>query len=59
MLKPLAPGRHTVSIGANYGASNGDGYGDMQQNFEYVLDVGGATDLAVAAATRTGNNSRR
>jgi hypothetical protein len=47
MLKPMSPGRHTLSIGANYGAPDGDGYGNMRQNFEYVLDVGGATDLAV------------
>ncbi|GAB3347340.1 hypothetical protein [Lysobacter tyrosinilyticus] len=48
MLKPLSPGRHVVNIGANYGASGKGSYGHMQQNFEYVIDVGGATDLASA-----------
>jgi hypothetical protein len=40
MLKPLSRGRHTLQIGANY-AEGETGYGGMQQNFEYVLDVGG------------------
>jgi hypothetical protein len=40
MIKPLPRGRHTLVIGANYGAP-GTAYGDMNQNFEYVLDVGG------------------
>lgn len=43
LIKPLPPGRHTLSIGANYSA-DGDGYGHMVQNFEYVLHVGGLTD---------------
>lgn len=42
MLKPLPPGRHTLTIGANYGAP-GQAYGRMLQNFEYVLHVGGRT----------------
>lgn len=46
LLKPLTPGRHTISIGANYGAANSS-YGHMLQNFEYVLDVGGRTDLVM------------
>jgi hypothetical protein len=46
LLKPLPPGRHTISIGANYGAADSS-YGHMLQNFEYVLDVGGRTDLAM------------
>lgn len=49
LLKPLSPGRHTLSIGANYGSRDDEGYGHMQQNFEYVLDVGGRTDLALRA----------
>jgi hypothetical protein len=49
LLKPLAPGRHTISIGANYGAADSS-YGHMLQNFEYVLDVGGRTDLALRGA---------
>jgi hypothetical protein len=40
MIKPLSRGRHTLVVGANYGASHA-AYGDMNQNFEYVLDVGG------------------
>lgn len=48
LLKPLPPGRHTVTIGANY-ASDDDGYGRMVQNFEYVLHVGGRTDMANAS----------
>jgi len=43
MLKPLPPGRHTLTIGANY-ASDESGYGQMVQNFEYLLHVGGKTD---------------
>jgi hypothetical protein len=46
LLKPLPPGRHTISIGANYGAADSS-YGHMLQNFEYLLDVGGRTDLAM------------
>ena len=46
LLKPLKPGRHTLTIGANY-AAGGNGYGRMVQNFEYVLHVGGRTDLAM------------
>lgn len=44
LIKPLPPGRHTLTIGANYAADD-DGYGRMVQNFEYVLHVGGRTDL--------------
>lgn len=47
MLKPLPRGRHVLTVGANYG-DTGTGYGGMQQNFEYVLDVGGSTLLSVA-----------
>ena len=46
MLKPLPRGRHTISVGANYGAP-GQAYGDMTQNFEYELDVGGKTLLGM------------
>ncbi|MEP6634928.1 MAG: hypothetical protein ABJA62_12050 [Luteimonas sp.] len=46
MLKPLSRGRHTLTVGANYGAAE-KGYGAMQQNFEYVLDVGGPTLLGL------------
>ena len=41
MIKPLTRGRHILVIGANYGASAA-AYGGMNQNFEYVLDVGGS-----------------
>jgi hypothetical protein len=40
MLKPLPRGHHTIRVGANYGAP-GQAYGNMVQNFEYELDVGG------------------
>lgn len=45
LLPPMKPGRHTLVVGANYGrgAEDDDGYGNMVQNFEYVLDVGGPT----------------
>lgn len=47
MLKPLSRGRHTLTIGANYGAPHED-YGHMLQNFEYVLDIGGRTRMSQA-----------
>ena len=40
LFPPLSPGRHTLSVGANYDA-DGSGYGRMVQSFEYVLWVGG------------------
>jgi len=40
LFPPLPPGRHTLSVGANYDA-DGSGYGRMVQSFEYVLWVGG------------------
>ncbi|WP_457097628.1 hypothetical protein [Lysobacter sp. P5_B9] len=43
LIKPLPPGIHTLTVGANYAADE-DGYGRMVQNFEYVLHVGGRTD---------------
>lgn len=39
LLKPLPPGQHTLTIGANY-AADGSSHGRMVQNFEYVLHVG-------------------
>jgi len=39
LIAPLAPGRHTLTVGARYGAFGGSGQ-DMIQNFEYVLWVG-------------------
>lgn len=39
LIRPLAPGRHTIVVGANYGASDSQ-LGQMVQNFEYVLFVG-------------------
>ncbi|GHA83815.1 hypothetical protein [Cognatilysobacter bugurensis] len=44
LIKPLPPGRHVLSIGANYAAGEA-GYGEMVQNFEYDLHVGGWTNL--------------
>lgn len=43
MIKPLSRGRHTLSVGANYGTRQGGAYSGMQQTFEYVLHVGGET----------------
>lgn len=41
MLAPLSRGRHTLSVGANYGTGQGGAFSGMQQTFEYVLHVGG------------------
>jgi hypothetical protein len=49
MLAPLAPGRHTLTVGANYGAPD-QAFGHMLQNFEYVLYVGGHPLLSDARA---------
>lgn len=43
LLPPLSPGRHVLSIGANYAAPGDEGHGSMVQNFEYALDVGEPT----------------
>lgn len=43
LLPPLPPGRHVLSVGANYAVPGDDGYGSMVQNFEYALDVGEPT----------------
>jgi hypothetical protein len=43
VLPPLSPGRHMLSIGANYAAPGDNGHGSMVQNFEYTLDVGEPT----------------
>lgn len=39
LIPPLPAGRHTLVVGANYGAPEG-GFHRMVQNFEYVLTVG-------------------
>ena len=39
LLPPMPAGKHTISVGANYG-SKGAAFGNMRQNFEYVLHVG-------------------
>lgn len=52
LIKPLPPGRHTLTIGANYDAGD-DGYGRMVQNFEYVLHVGGRTEMALELPDRS------
>lgn len=39
LIPPLPAGRHTLAVGANYAAPDGDYY-RMSQNFEYVLWVG-------------------
>jgi len=46
LVAPLPRGRHTISVGANYGAKSG-GYHRMTQNFEYVLYIGDRTNFAV------------
>jgi hypothetical protein len=46
LIAPLPRGRHTITVGANYGAKSG-GYHDMTQNFEYVLHVGERTAFAL------------
>jgi hypothetical protein len=40
LLSPLPPGRHVLSIGANYQAPGDAAFGTMVQNFEYTLDIG-------------------
>ncbi|MFG6109606.1 hypothetical protein [Stenotrophomonas nematodicola] len=45
MLTPLPRGRHTLSVGANYGAPDGKAYSTMKQTFEYVLHVGGRSQM--------------
>lgn len=39
LIPPLSAGKHTIVVGANYGAPKG-GFHRMVQNFEYVLWVG-------------------
>lgn len=48
MIKPLSRGRHTIQVGANYGAPDTESYGHMQQTFEYVLHVGTRTQVTQA-----------
>ena len=58
LIGPLSPGRHTIRVGANYGASD-HGYGAMVQNFEYVLDVGGRVNIAAVSPLHPGPGGRR
>ena len=51
MLRPLSPGRHTLTIGANYGSPD-KSYGHMLQNFEYVLHIGARTLMSRAGRAR-------
>ena len=44
MLKPLPPGEHTLAIAAGYR----EGARQAMQNFQYTLEVQGATDAASA-----------
>jgi hypothetical protein len=46
LIPPLSMGKHTIVVGANYGAPEG-GYHRMVQNFEYVLIVGMQDGFAV------------
>jgi hypothetical protein len=43
LIPPLSLGKHTIVVGANYGAQEG-GFHGMVQNFEYVLWVGVGDD---------------
>ncbi len=40
LLPPLAPGKHRLVIGANYGNGDDVDFGRMIQNFEYELQIG-------------------
>jgi hypothetical protein len=40
LLPPLAPGKHRLVIGANYGNGDDADFGGMIQNFEYELQIG-------------------
>ncbi|WP_064747525.1 hypothetical protein [Lysobacter antibioticus] len=40
LLPPLAPGRHRLVVGANYGNDADPDFGRMIQNFEYELEIG-------------------
>lgn len=46
MLKPLSRGKHTLVVGANYGLEYSP-HGQMHQNFEYQLDIGGPQLLSL------------
>lgn len=50
MIKPLPRGVHTLVVGANYNESD-QAYGGMDQNFEYVLHVGGKSLLSDAGGS--------
>ncbi len=39
LIAPLAPGRHTIRVGANYGGGDEE-FGHMVQNFEYEIWIG-------------------
>ena len=49
LLPPLPKGRHTISVGANYGKP-GAAYGRMVQSFAYELWIGGKPRWAFAPA---------
>lgn len=53
LLPPLSKGRHTISVGANYGKP-GVAYGRMVQSFEYELWIGGKPRLAVRPTPGSG-----
>lgn len=40
LIAPMSAGRHTIRVGANYGAKE-EAFGHMIQNFEYEIWVGG------------------
>ena len=45
LLPPLPAGHHVIVVGANYGSKDRP-YGNMIQDFQYDLDVGGVTILS-------------
>ncbi len=57
MLKPLPRGRHTLVIGANYGAPD-SAHGMMRQNFEYQLDVGGENRFSLSPRRLADDHAR-
>lgn len=61
LIAPLPGGRHTIRIGANYGAKD-EPYGHMIQNFEYEIWVGEEGRITSSSpdgleSTRAGSHS--
>lgn len=45
LLAPLPRGRHRLVVGANYAGE--DAFGELSQNFEYLIDVGGDVQVVM------------